>query len=81
MQSQTLNPGPQIPKNVIQDAFKKALDDMQLAPALDEENFQEARSMARHVLAPFEVPSEVRWPFEPQGGGLRVVGCGLGVEG
>jgi hypothetical protein len=58
------NPKPQIQKKteiVIQDAFKKALDDMQLAPALDEENFQEARSMARHVLAPFEVPSEVRF--------------------
>mmetsp|Transcript_17264 Transcript_17264/g.39818 ORF Transcript_17264/g.39818 Transcript_17264/m.39818 type:complete len:559 (-) Transcript_17264:1531-3207(-) len=41
------------------DAFKRTLDDMQLSPALDEENFCEAKSQARHVLAPFEVPSEV----------------------
>mmetsp|Transcript_769 Transcript_769/g.2042 ORF Transcript_769/g.2042 Transcript_769/m.2042 type:complete len:557 (+) Transcript_769:145-1815(+) len=45
------------------DAFKRTLDEMQLSPALDEENFCEAKSQARHVLAPFEVPSEVSCLF------------------
>ena len=48
------------------DAFKRTLDDMQLSPSLDEENFCEAKSQARHVLAPFEVrqfvsPLCARW--------------------
>mmetsp|Transcript_5348 Transcript_5348/g.13575 ORF Transcript_5348/g.13575 Transcript_5348/m.13575 type:complete len:561 (-) Transcript_5348:255-1937(-) len=45
------------------DQFKKMLDEWQLTPSLDEDNFVEAKEQARHVLAPFEVPSEVRSLF------------------
>jgi len=45
------------------DAFKVLFDDLQLSQIQDEENFVEAKTLARHAYAPFDVSSEVRSLF------------------
>ena len=42
------------------DALREMLDEMQVSVTKDEENFIEAKQLARHAYAPFEIPSEVK---------------------
>uniref|UniRef100_A0A7S0EYA2 NEDD8-activating enzyme E1 regulatory subunit n=1 Tax=Hanusia phi TaxID=3032 RepID=A0A7S0EYA2_9CRYP len=42
------------------DQFRELLDDFQLSVGKDEENFVEAKALARHAYSPFEIPSEVK---------------------
>jgi hypothetical protein len=42
------------------DALREMIDEMQVSETKDEENFLEAKQLARHAYAPFEIPSEVR---------------------
>ena len=42
------------------DALRELIDEMQVSETRDEENFVEAKQLARHAYAPFEIPSEVR---------------------
>lgn len=53
--------GGTIPKTGAEkDAFRDMIDDMQVSETKDEENFVEAKQLARHAYAPFEIPSEVK---------------------
>ena len=50
-----------IPKTSAEkDALREMLDEMQVSETRDEENFIEAKQLARHAYAPFEIPSEVK---------------------
>jgi len=42
------------------DALREMIDEMQVSELKDEENFVEAKQLARHAYAPFEIPSEVK---------------------
>ena len=53
--------GGAIPKtSADKDAMRDMIEDMQVAETKDEENFVEAKQLARHAYSPFEIPSEVK---------------------
>ena len=53
--------GGKIPKTSAEkDALRNMFDEMQVSETNDEENFIEAKQLARHAYAPFEIPSEVK---------------------
>lgn len=45
------------------DQFRNMLDELQISKTGDEDNFNEAKSLARHAYSPFEISSEVKALF------------------